>query len=579
MINVRQDDVRHEIAISLYGEVQKEVIEATLANDFGLAVSFRDTTTICVERPVGTGAAVEILQSEMHPFSATVGLRVEPADPESGVQFRLDVDQRSVPLFIYKTRDRFVEAMTQYISRTLQEGLFGWRVTDCVVTMTECGYYASDGPTKPVSPTLRTTAADFRKLTPLVLMLALERAHTVVCEPIARAEIEIPTDAVGTVLAAVSRLGGVVGTPSLRGTLSVIDGLLPASRVQDLRRQLPGLTGGEGVADATFGGYQPVHGTPATRSAGGSNPGKYDSGHSLLLMGDTGVRRVGDRGRHGRLRRAVRAVGAGRRRLRRRRRRRSPGASPSGASTSCCSPGASTSSTRSRPSIAAETGVEVRTIAVDLAEDGAMATIAAATQDLEVGLLMYCAGADPNYRHFLAEPVESALSMVQRNCARADRAVPPLRRSDGRLGVRAASCWSRRAAGSSAPRTWSPTAPPRRSTWSWPRRCGPSCTSRASTCSGSSSGLTDTPALRRLHGAARRARGLRRPDPGAATPAEEVAADAIANLANGPTWLAGDDVRMGFEHLGAMPRNDAVRLMIEVAGDGDGSDARKEMTQ
>ena len=69
-------------------------------------------------------------------------------------------------------------------------------------------------------------------------------------------------------------------------------------------------------------------------------------------------------------------------------------------------------------SIAAATGVGVRPLAVDLATDDAMATIAAATRGLEVGLLMYCAGADPSYRHFLAEPVESALAMVARNCAR-----------------------------------------------------------------------------------------------------------------------------------------------------------------
>ncbi len=36
LINVRQDDVRQEISVSLYGEVQKEVIGATLAADFGL---------------------------------------------------------------------------------------------------------------------------------------------------------------------------------------------------------------------------------------------------------------------------------------------------------------------------------------------------------------------------------------------------------------------------------------------------------------------------------------------------------------------------------------------------------------
>ena len=63
-----------------------------------------------------------------------------------------------------------------------------------------------------------------------------------------------------------------------------------------------------------------------------------------------------------------------------------------------------------------DTGVEVRTVAVDLADDDAVASIVAATDDIDVGLLMYCAGADPNYRPFLAEPIGSALSMVQRNC-------------------------------------------------------------------------------------------------------------------------------------------------------------------
>ena len=53
LIDLRQDDGRDEISVSLYGEVQKEVIQATLADDYGVAVTFRETTTICVERPVG----------------------------------------------------------------------------------------------------------------------------------------------------------------------------------------------------------------------------------------------------------------------------------------------------------------------------------------------------------------------------------------------------------------------------------------------------------------------------------------------------------------------------------------------
>src|SRR5438874_7946717 len=79
LINVRQDDSRRELSVSLYGEVQKEVIEATLASDYGIGVAFRDTTPIYVERPIAAGEAVELLHAETNPFLATIGLRIEPA--------------------------------------------------------------------------------------------------------------------------------------------------------------------------------------------------------------------------------------------------------------------------------------------------------------------------------------------------------------------------------------------------------------------------------------------------------------------------------------------------------------------
>jgi ribosomal protection tetracycline resistance protein len=55
LINVRQDDARQEISVSFYGEVQKEVVQATLAGEYGIGVEFRETTVIYVERPTGTG--------------------------------------------------------------------------------------------------------------------------------------------------------------------------------------------------------------------------------------------------------------------------------------------------------------------------------------------------------------------------------------------------------------------------------------------------------------------------------------------------------------------------------------------
>ncbi|HEY7324776.1 MAG TPA: translation factor GTPase family protein [Streptosporangiaceae bacterium] len=262
LISVRQDDERQEISVSLYGEVQKEVIQATLAGDYDIEVTFRETTTIYVERPARPGSAVEVLQSDDHPYSATIGLRIEPAEAGSGVHFRLDVaDPRTIPLYIYKTAGSFVDAMTSYVQASLHAGRSGWEVTDCLVTMTECGYYVGDGPAKRILATPRTTAADFRKLTPRVLTQALERAGTVVCEPMARTQLDIPADRLGAVLSALARLGAEVSTPITHGHQAAVEAVLPAAEVHAMQRQLPGLTGGEGVADTSFFGYRPLRGT------------------------------------------------------------------------------------------------------------------------------------------------------------------------------------------------------------------------------------------------------------------------------------------------------------------------------
>ena len=270
LINLRQSRDSRELFVSLYGEVQKEVIQATLARDFGVEAEFHETTTICVERPVGTGEAIEILNADSNPFRATIGLRVEPAPAGSGLEFRAEVDPRTVPLYLFKTLESFVEHMEQFVMGTLREGLLGWQVTDCLVTMTRCGYSVPDGPPSKRGPL--STSADYRKLTPLVLMDALKEARTVVCEPIHRFHLGLPAETLGAVLPALIKLHALPESPETRGSWAILEGDVPAARMNELQQQLRGLTRGEGVVELAFDRYEPVSPPVPERPRTDDNP-------------------------------------------------------------------------------------------------------------------------------------------------------------------------------------------------------------------------------------------------------------------------------------------------------------------
>jgi len=262
LIDVRQDD--GVLAVSLYGQVQQEVIGATLADEHGIAVEFSETTTVHVERPAGSAEAVEILNKPTNPFSATVGLRVEPGPEDSGVEFRLEVANRWLPLYVFSSRELFAESMNRYLHAPLREGLHGWRVTDCIVTMTACEYASADGPPSKRGP--MSMPRDYEGLTAIVLRRALEQAGTAVCEPILQARIELPVDTLGSLLRALAHLGAANDPPEVRGgVLASVEATIPAAREQELRRQLPGISSGEGVLETAFAGYRPVAGPPPTR--------------------------------------------------------------------------------------------------------------------------------------------------------------------------------------------------------------------------------------------------------------------------------------------------------------------------
>jgi ribosomal protection tetracycline resistance protein len=94
----------------------------------------------------------------------------------------------------------------------------------------------------------------------------------VVCEPIHRFHLEIPSDMFGTTVSVLARLRAAPQTQEMRGSSYILEGEVPATRVHELQQHLPALTRGEGLVEFDFDSYRAIRGKPPTRPRTDYNP-------------------------------------------------------------------------------------------------------------------------------------------------------------------------------------------------------------------------------------------------------------------------------------------------------------------
>jgi len=267
LIDLRLDDGAGEAVVRLHGEVQKEVLAALLAQRYGVPVRFARTEPACVERVVGTGAAVDLFQQNGNPYLAGIGLRVCAAPVGHGVGFDAGIEPGRLP-------PAFVAATEEGVRAGLSQGRYGWPVTDCVVTMTASQYWPRQSrPHQKFDKSVSSVAADFRSLAPVVLAAALDLAGTVVCQPVDRFELELPLAAHSPVAALLGRLGAVLLEVASTAGYAHLVGTVASVRVPALAGAIPDLTGGQGILVSRFDHYTPVvSGTPPVRTRHGPDP-------------------------------------------------------------------------------------------------------------------------------------------------------------------------------------------------------------------------------------------------------------------------------------------------------------------
>jgi uncharacterized protein len=203
-------------------------------------------------------------------------------------------------------------------------------------------------------------------------------------------------------------------------------------------------------------------------------------------------------------------------------------------------------------SIRAETGVQVRTLAVDLTAPDMLGRIRSVTDGLEVGLLVYNAGADNSYKLFLERELDDCVRLVRLNavgqvsCAHHFGKAMAERGKGGVIIIGAMSAYA---------------GAPTHTVYG-------GCKSFALTFAEGlwwefkthgvdvlyvSAGATSTPAMDRM--------GLN-DDPERYQLADDLANGALANIANGPLYVP-PHLRKLFEHFSILDRGEATQRMAD----------------
>lgn len=207
------------------------------------------------------------------------------------------------------------------------------------------------------------------------------------------------------------------------------------------------------------------------------------------------------------------------------------------------------------------TGVQTRTLAIDLAAPGAAMAVVDATADLDIGFLVYCAGADPHFVPFLSGPLSDAESLVQRNCMVPMQlchhyAQPMVDRGRGAVVIFGSG------AGFAGGPNMVAYGASKAFDMVFAEALWTELHDKGVDVLGLILGKTDTPALRKLEHERGQIESVEQTPPGAAA-VDDVVATAFANLTDGPTCLVGPEIQAAAQLMASVSRNDAVRFIAQ----------------
>lgn len=232
------DTITHEIIISFLGTVQLEVICSLLTEKYHINIRIEDPTVIYLEKPLQKADYTIHIEVPPNPFWASIGLSITPLPIGSGIQYESKVS-------LGYLNQSFQNAVREGINYGLEQGLYGWEVTDCKICF-EYGVYYS-----PVS-----TPSDFRFLAPIVLEQTLKKAGTQLLEPYCSFILFTPQGYLSRAYNDAQKHCAIIETSQSKNDEVIFTGHIPVRCINEYRNTLTLYTSGQAVFLTELKGYQ-----------------------------------------------------------------------------------------------------------------------------------------------------------------------------------------------------------------------------------------------------------------------------------------------------------------------------------
>ena len=232
------DTITHEIIISFLGTVQLEVICSLLTEKYHINIRIEDPTVIYLEKPLQKADYTIHIEVPPNPFWASIGLSITPLPIGSGIQYESKVS-------LGYLNQSFQNAVREGIDYGLEQGLYGWKVTDCKICF-EYGVYYS-----PVS-----TPSDFRFLAPIVLEQTLKKAGTQLLEPYLSFILFTPQEYFSRAYNDAQKHCAIIETSQSKNDEVIFTGHIPVRCINEYRNTLTLYTNGQAVCLTELKGYQ-----------------------------------------------------------------------------------------------------------------------------------------------------------------------------------------------------------------------------------------------------------------------------------------------------------------------------------